>query len=221
MNKSLFILGGASVAFLGSPAAHAKSADLHVTGTITPPACNISLPSGGIFDYGAIDGSTLNATKPTLLGKKELGVSVTCSAPTKFALSVMDNRSDTKVPKILAQAGNHVHGETVTYGLGTAHGKNLGGYSITISNVTSDSGPVHQIYAVTSKSNWYKSKYRNFDTEGIRQSFSDSADVDAPSPFAHINGTLTVQAALTKTEDLDLSKEIELDGSATLELIIL
>src|SRR5689334_13790709 len=70
----------------------ASSADLRVTGLITPSACTPSLSGGGIVDHGKVTVKDLKPDQPTALKRGTLYLEVNCDATTPFTLTTIDNR---------------------------------------------------------------------------------------------------------------------------------
>lgn len=110
--KHLNILCASASLFLATSAiARDASADLSVSGSITPGAA-CALAVGGELSLGTINRGVLNPdpTQPTELSEQRVPVAVTCPQPTRFAFVVREaGGADTSQPLAFAM---HAEGET-------------------------------------------------------------------------------------------------------------
>ncbi|MFJ7311484.1 DUF1120 domain-containing protein [Pseudomonas sp. NPDC098747] len=217
--KKLLLLPLA-LAFASNAAMAANSVDISVTGTITPGACSISLDTQQI-DYASIDYSTLSPTESTSLpGVKQATVSILCSQPTLAGFIISDNREGTENSTVDADGYNNT---TTTYGLGQdAQGNNIGGYTIhKMDNVTLDGGPGYWVHFNSGvwSSTGGGAIIQSTPTHVQSWSTAYGAGTKPPTPITSVSALLSIVASIGPTNDLDLSEEIELDGSATFELV--
>lgn len=211
----IFTLTFASLASL--PAAQAAStAELTVGGLITPMACTPVLSAGGLIDFGKISQKDLNQATGTRLPLKSLTLTVSCNAPGRFALRMRDNRDGTA----------HVNSE-IYYGLGLdSAGNKLGVYSVSFdpNQTVADALPV--VYGTESTTGgmaWRTSNSNAIDI-GSRSllGFTEVVGSTAgPSAIQTLTSTLTLEAVINAKQNLDLSVETPMDGSATLEVVYL
>ncbi|AKS07473.1 DUF1120 domain-containing protein [Pseudomonas trivialis] len=211
--KNMLGLTIGTLCLVASIGAHATSAaELIVRGTIKPLACNLSLAGGGIVDYQVIPSGSLSATQFNPLVEKPVALSVSCGkTPAKFGLTLTDKKSSSKVPGILGAGFT----EAQNYGLDVVNGKRTGGYSITLKNLQSSSGALNPIVRLGTGS-WQNSDGKVSQAPS-QYSWRDGSSV-VPASITQLTGTLEVKAVINRTQDLDLSRDITLDGAANLEL---
>jgi len=201
--KKYFATLTASVLISMAPyALAASSTDLTVTGTITPSACTPSLSSGAVVDFGKISAKDLQPTAPTLIGEPTTQLSVSCDAPTTFALHAIDNRPNTTVSGY--------------FGVGlTPAGEKLGHYIPTISNVLADGQVATPIISPDQGATWSP-------LDRIRAdhylSVSSPADTSAPITAKDLTMDLAIRTWILPANGLTLTGEVPIDGSATFEM---
>ncbi|MDQ0705918.1 hypothetical protein QF043_004710 [Pseudomonas sp. W3I7] len=202
MNVRLATLA-ASVLLLNSANTFAASSvDLTVKGLIVPSACTPSLSGGGVIDHGKISAKDLNSDRITVIGNNSLSMAVNCDAPILFALHSIDNR-----------AGS---GLATDYGLGFINDtQKLGRYSLTLRNPITGDGTVVQTIGSYDQENWYAEKFWD---PGMYMSVAAMDDDTQPVPVQDLNVDLEVQTIINRADGLDLSNEVNIDGSATLEV---
>jgi hypothetical protein len=221
---------------LSAPAL-AESFDVKVTGKISPPACTPSLGNGGTFDYGNIDPKTLSASASTNLAQMSTPFTITCKSAAKVAVGVVDNRAGTNRNNLNATPTmtfnnytSNIYASIFGLGLGTdGKGNNIGGYALVLSyTATLDDaaatllvtgGAAGTGWAIPGPGSW---ALTTGNIEG--RPYSDTWTTGTgttPTAFQVMNTTLMMQAYITKTSDLDISKPISLDGSSTIELTYL
>ena len=185
----------ASLLLLNSAATFAASTvDLTVKGLIVPSACTPSLSGGGVIDHGKIYAKDLNPDKNTV---------VNCDAPIQFALHSIDNRA--------------ASGSSIRYGLGFINETQvLGGYILTFANPVAEGGVVVQPIASGDQGNtWYREKFWD---PGLYMSVAAMDDDTQPLAVKDLSLDLEVQTIINRADGLDLSNEVTIDGSATLEV---
>lgn len=210
-----------SVCILAAISVHAaNSADLSVQGVIRPVACTASLSHAGVVDYGTIPATSLLAGTYTPLGKKSIPFAITCEAAIKIALKASDNRSDTIVSGIVDLVS-----DAWLYGLGTVSGQKVGSYLMYFpqEEATTENGPVNQIVSTDGNQTWFPTGSGvGTGMLGNDRAFSWAAPQGVvPMPFKTIRGNVHVYAFLNKPEELPLTQNVPLNGSATLEIIYL
>ncbi|WP_448652841.1 DUF1120 domain-containing protein [Pseudomonas fluorescens] len=179
----------------------ASSVDLAVKGLITPSACTPTLSGGGVVDHGKISAKDLRPDFQTVIGNHSLTLTVSCDAALAFALRSTDNR-DTTVNKS-------------TYRLGMLNGtQTLGGYFLWLENPIAD-GVVVQTITSYDSTTWSK------EDDWVSGYYMSVAAIDGdnqPLPTKELVVDLGVQSHIYRTDGLDLSNEVTIDGSATVEV---
>lgn len=214
MKKNLLGLTIGTLCLVASIGAHATTAaELIVRGTIKPLACNLSLASGGIVDYGVIPSGSLSATAFNPQVEKPVSLTVSCgNTPAKFGLTLSDLQSGSKVTGILGTGFT----EAQNYGLGLVNGKRTGGYSVTLKNLRSSTGTLNPLVRVGTSASWQNSDGKVAQRPS-QYSWSSSTS-PVPASITQLTGTLEVKAVINRAQDLDLTRDVTLDGRATLEL---
>ncbi|KRP65333.1 DUF1120 domain-containing protein [Pseudomonas orientalis] len=193
----------------------ATSAELIVRGIIKPAACNLSMSGGGIINYGDIPSGQLSQTAFNALGEKTTPITVSCgNTPAQFGLKFVDLQAGSKVPGILSALGGG-YTEAHNFGLGTVGGRKTGGFAATLRDLRSPNGTLSPIMRISTGA------WQNSDGK-VAQSPSQyswrSGTAATPASISQLTGTIAVRAVINKAQDLDLSRDVTLDGRATLEL---
>lgn len=206
MNKNLSLIAASLLVLGASNVFAAPSADLTVTGLITPSACTLALSNGGVVDHGTISIKDLSDT--THLDKVTLQLSVNCAASTFFAIQSTDNREGTA-------AGVRDSGSVFGLGL-SADNQKLGRYVLTMENVVADGAEQLLVESVNGNTWFYASPDAVWQPGWMR---SVSAPGYIPAAVQNLMTDLVVATTIEKpTMTTD---EIRLDGSATLEVLYL
>lgn len=183
----------------------ASSTDLTVTGLITPNACTPNLSSGGIVDYGKIPAKDLKQDTSTPLQEKTLTLDVKCDGATPFALFAKDNR-----------AGSASSASSLYFGLGKINEtQNLGSYHLTMTNAVADGVAVQTIKSVDGKNDW---RAQLFMWPGQYMSVAAIGNPGLPIPIQDLTLELGIATSIARADGLDLTNEVLIDGSATLEM---
>jgi hypothetical protein len=194
----------------------ASSTDLTVKGLITPLACTPMLSNNGLVDYGKISRQDLSVDKRTRLRDQTLDFNIQCNAPARFALLMRDNRD-----------GSAIVNSEIYYGLNhdRSHNK-IGLYSLNFdpaSTVVDDLTQVYRTDSTTGGKAWSSSSSQVIPI-GAKSylGFTDSAGSNAgPIAIRTLTSRVTVETVIAPTSELDLSAEVQLDGSATLDVVYL
>ncbi|MGA9702733.1 DUF1120 domain-containing protein [Pseudomonas sp.] len=205
MNKHLIALASTLLITGTSTAFAASTVDLTVKGIITPNACTPSLSSGGVIDHGKMSAKDLNTDKITVLPAHSLQMAVSCDAAVLFALKGTDNR-------LGSGTGSY-------FGLGMINGtQKLGGYTLSLATPVADDEPVQVIGSFNNGTSW--ESWNSFET-GVLLSVGTLADDSAPRPTQDLVAEVRYSGYINPTDGLDLSNEVDIDGSATLEVMYL
>lgn len=211
--KKILGLAVSAICLSTSIGAHAtQAAELVVRGTIVPAACNLSLGAGGIIDYGTIRAGELSQTAFNPREEKTASLVVNCgTTPAKFGLTLTDLQAGSKVAGILGSG----YTEAQNYGLGSVGGRRTGGYSVTLRDLRSSSITLSPIVRSNGGA-WYNSDGKVAQSPS-QYSWRSSTTV-TPASISQLTGVIAVRAVINRGQDLDLSRDVTLDGRATLVL---
>ena len=216
MNPLLIPLVTLSLLSLGAPAIAASGADLSVRGLLTPTACTPLLSSNGLIDYGKISQNDLNLDRGTRLPIRYLDLSVNCNGNARFALRMRDNRDGTA----------NVNSE-IFYGLGLdKSGNKIGLYSLSFDPTQTQADPLPQVYGTESTTGgiaWRSANSNPIDI-GARSYLGFTAQAGStagPAAIQFLSSRVKIETIIAAKQNLDLSGEIPLDGSSTLEVLYL
>nr|WP_237391286.1 DUF1120 domain-containing protein [Cedecea sulfonylureivorans] len=210
----------------------AESVDVKVIGTITPAACTPTLSGGGTIDYGAIKANTVQTDDYTVLEDKSVSMSIACEAPTKVSISAVNGRPGTAAGASTPDTSDmgapppvRIYGSNWVVGLGTDSDKNIGGYALYLTSLTTDGAAAHCVYRNTdwAAGTWGDSSSCSiYANANIGRSLSwGNAESNAPVSFTNATAEVHAKAYLNKGSELDLSHDIQLDGLSTIELTYL
>ncbi|CRM96106.1 P pilus assembly protein, pilin FimA [Pseudomonas sp. 22 E 5] len=216
MKTSLIFLTAAVGLVNVLPAHAASTTDLSVKGLITPASCTPILSGNGRVEFGKISQQDLNLTTGKRLPRKSLNLTLTCNGPVQYALRMRDNRDGTA----------HVNSE-IFYGLGLDNsGNKIGLYSLTFDpkQTAADSwAPVYGTESTVGGLAWRVANLKPIDI-GARSllGFTDiEGSTAGPAAIQNLTSTLTLEVVINAKQNLDLSTDIMMDGSATLEVLYL
>jgi hypothetical protein len=194
----------------------ASNTDLSVKGTLTPIACTPLLSNSGLVDFGKISRHDLNADRPTRLRDQTLELTIQCIAPARFALLMHDNRD-----------GSATVNSEIYYGLNHDQSANkIGLYALHFDpahTVVDELSQVYRTDSTTGGKAWSASNSRSIPI-GARSylGFTDMAGSNAgPIAIQRLTSQVTLETVIAPTAGLDLSTDIQLDGSATLDMVYL
>ena len=191
-----------------------RSREITLRASLVPAACNVELSNGGLVDFGRLSINDLNPDKGTRLPPKDLTLRVGCDAPAQFALVMHDNRS-----------GSATVNSEIYYGLGLDNRSNkIGLYSLNVDPANASADSFARLYRTDSTTQgvaWSTSSSNPIPI--ARKSylgFTDSAASTAgPASIQNLTTTVTVDAVIAPTANLDLSTAVHLDGSGTIEIL--
>ncbi|WCM50410.1 DUF1120 domain-containing protein [Pseudomonas sp. WJP1] len=183
----------------------ASSTDLTVTGLITPSACTPTLSGSGIVDHGKFSAKDLKQTSETPLPSQTLKLSVNCESATVFRLKSIDNRPDSD-----SDAGE-------SFGLGKINGdQRLGNFEGVLLASEADGVAVRPLVSRDNGATWHVSSYLRPKT---LSAFGSPTTPPAPIAIKDLVTDLQVNTYIARADSLDLSNEVALDGSVTLEIL--
>ncbi|MDH0729569.1 DUF1120 domain-containing protein [Pseudomonas sichuanensis] len=206
------------LAVIAAPCAQAQSTvELNVRGSVTPASCTPALTGGGVVDFGRISVQDLSQTQRTQLKPRPIGLSISCDAPTRFALRMKDNRDGTA----LVNSG-------IYYGLGLDRsGNRIGLYEVQFDPRRIQADALTQVYITDSTSagqGWHAADLQvdRIGANDMLLGFSDTlGSVAGPVPIRDLTATLMVQVVVAPTDSLDTSDDIAFDGEGTMEVVYL
>ncbi|MFL1504663.1 DUF1120 domain-containing protein [Pseudomonas sp. S191] len=178
----------------------ASSVDLAVKGLITPSACTPNMSNGGVIDHGKIAAKDLKPDNPTVIGNHTLTLTISCDAALAFAFCSTDNRAS---------------GVQSYYRLGMLEGtQTLGAYLLWLEK------PIADGVAVQTITSWDNTTWAKEDdwAPGYYMSVATIDGDNLPLPTKELVVDLHVQSIIYGTEDMDLSSEVTIDGSTTVEV---
>lgn len=182
----------------------ASSADLSVTGTITPSSCTPRLSNGGVIDHGKLTAKDLEKARPTLLDPAEMQLDVICEGATFFTLTTFDNRAGTS-------AINTAH-----HGLGISNdNQKLGSVAFSLFEPVADAVAVKTIVSRNGGVNWVVNPYLGHEA---LTSFAAADGPNTPIAIEVLNARLRAFTVIVPSRDLTVVDEVPIDGQATLQL---
>jgi type 1 fimbria pilin len=211
MKKYLAALSATALIGVAPYALAGPSADLRVTGLITPVACTPSLSDGGVIDIGKVPAKNLNMDTVTLVDSRPMQLSVSCTAPIGVALLGIDNNASS------ALYDNY-------YGLGfTDDGQKIGMFRPNIKSAQADGQaltPIHSTDIDGPKKSWQLTSYlgKNELTSAGTPRGSSSY---TPALVENLTMELEVVTYIAPGKSLTLTEDIKMNGSATFELTYL
>ncbi len=155
-----------------------------------------------MIDHGKVSAKDLNPDRGTAIGVHTLSMTVDCDAPIQFALHPIDNRA--------------ASGLTTDFGLGFINEtQKLGHFSLTWRGMVADGVTVQPIASMDQGKTWYSEKFWEPSMYMAAASMSDDTQ---PLPIQNLSVDLEVLTIINAAASLDLSNEVTIDGSATVEV---
>ncbi|WP_342353302.1 DUF1120 domain-containing protein [Pseudomonas frederiksbergensis] len=204
MKKYFAALSATALIGVAPYALAVSSTDLTVTGTITPNACTPTLSDGGVVDHKTISSKDLNQDKVTDLPDKTLQLLVNCESAIAFRLNPIDNRMGS------GTGGN-------LFGLGFINGnQKLGSVDVRIMSPLADGVAVQPLESQNNGDTWYKSSYL---APNALTAFASTGGPNTPIAIKDLVTDLRIYTQIARADSLDLSNDVALDGSITLEVL--
>lgn len=194
-----------------------RSRELTLQARFAPAACEPTLSNNGVVDFGRMWARNLNADRDTALPSRSLMLNIGCDGPTHFALRMQDNRQGSATGGV----------DETAFGLGVDSSRNkIGRYYLYFDpfDLTADALPqVYRTDSTTSGAAWSTSSgYPIPIGSNSYLGFTAVAgSVAGPTAIQHLSGQVSVRAMLAPMNNLDLSTDVLLDGSGTIEIIYL
>lgn len=211
------LIAVALLAATASSAMAASTVDLAVTGSIIPTSCTPTLSLGDVA-FSKISAADLKRGTHNFIGeRKNQQLRIACQAATLFAIRGIDNRP-----------GTNGNGWYVTpYGLGlTPNGEKIGAHymELRMAASTIDSKPTFVTVGNAGGSSWQASTAGD---KGIRNygellGFTDTEGVTTgPIPVKDAVLGMEHYLVINDADTLTLNEEVQLDGSASIEVVYL
>ncbi|HGL6717388.1 DUF1120 domain-containing protein [Burkholderia contaminans] len=185
-----------------------SAAELSVNGHIgSGSACNVALGNSGVVDLGNLSRKDV---RERYVLDRYMSLRINCQNPTKVGIGVSDNRKGTVPPSEGVFGDQH-------FGLGNPA---IGSYTIaSLDKPQVDGGGGLWIRRDKDGITW-RDKGSNYVWSGSKIL---SWDVEGPQtePVAFKTLTNTLDIRVTLRRDIPFTDEMEIDGSATLELVYL
>jgi len=211
--------------------ATAESFQLGITGIFKPAACTPTIDNGGTVDYGIIKTDILNKNDYNRLENKEIGLNISCDAPTKVAIAASSGRKGSALvsniegkngagkPFLELEASTAYEGAA---GFGMDGETKIGAYTIVVGNAIADGEKATEIRS-SDKVNWSTLSGKVLYTDNGNDqyvTFRDGTN-NAPGAFTTASFPLIIKGYINKASELDISKPIKLDGLTNIEMVYL
>ncbi|NWL20893.1 DUF1120 domain-containing protein [Pseudomonas umsongensis] len=203
MKKYLAALSATALIGIAPYALAAPSTDLTVIGTITPNACTPTVSNGGVVDHKTISSEDLNQDKLTNLPDKTLQLSVSCGSAIAFRLKPIENRIGSGVGQYF-------------FGLGYINGdQKLGSVDVQIRAPLADGVLVQPLQSIDDGNTWFQS---TFLAPSTLAAFRSTGGPNTPIAIKELITDLRISTQIARADSLDLTNDVALDGSITLEV---
>lgn len=227
-------------AVLPSFSTYAADIDLAVKGTILLGSCTPDFENGGVIDYGTMSGLSLSSTRYTDLPEQQLDFSILCSTQRKVAFKLLPSRigsladSDDEGAQGFGHVKHAMPNTTPSflqaYGTGIgldAKGGKIGGMLVNIQDrVTIVDGTTSYLFLEGGTGNYaVKNSTTTLNSNATSTNHYTWGDYDSggyvPIAFKTAESTLDIYTFLNKRDELDLTQEVNFDGSLVFELVYL
>ncbi|MBV4498473.1 DUF1120 domain-containing protein [Pseudomonas sp. SWRI12] len=212
------IFGLAAVSVLALACANVQAADLQVTGSIVPGSCSLNIPTLAV-DFGRITPTELSPIDYTRLGARNTAFNITCDGPTLVGLTASDNRAASRKHEAMEIVDLELAAPLNSFGLGTnANGDKIGAYALFIRNSSMDGGTSSRtILSGNDGASWFGAKDFMRSLPQYTLSWAATGDT-GPYMLTTLSGELEIEAVINNTTELAVRDDVQIDGSATLEL---
>lgn len=210
--------GLAALALLALACSNAQAADLQVTGSIVPGSCSLNIPTLAV-DYGRIAVTDLSPVDYTKLNKLTTAFNITCDGPTLVGLTANDNREASKKHEAMEVIDPGLAAPMNSFGLGAnSDGDKIGAYSLHVRNYSVDGGTDFKtILSAIGSGGWISAGDFLRSRSSYMLTWSPNS-ATSPHLLTSVSGELEIEAAINNTTELVVRDDLQIDGSATLEL---
>ena len=221
----------ASTLSLCVSSAFASTAVMQVKGKLMTSSCTPTLSNGGLVNYGNFKVGDLDTTNPNQLGEKDITLTINCSAPTRVAITITDDRQSSVNDNVIlltpVSGGHSVNDEFTRFGLGKTQGDvNIGIWAPFVNKATvlADGASANLIYDEASTgSTWAPLELEPNDYQVLPTNamvtLGDSNNI--PKAFTSATFPMKTSAVIDDTTALALTDDTNLDGQATISLVYL
>lgn len=211
------IFGLAAVSVLALACANVQAADLQVTGSIVPGSCSLNIPTLAV-DYGRINVTDLSPVDYTKLNKLNTAFNITCDGPTLVGLTASDNRAGSRKHEAMEVIDPSLAHPLNSFGLGAnANGEKIGAYSLHVRNYSVDGSTDFRTILSGTSSDWIGARDFFRSVPAYTLTWSPNS-ANSPHLLTSVSGELEIEAAINNTTELVVRDDLQIDGSATLEL---
>jgi len=209
--------GLAAISLLTLACANVQAADLQVTGSIVPGSCSLNIPTLAV-DYGRINAMDLSPIDYTKLDKLNTAFNITCDGPTLVGLTASDNRAASRKHEAMVVIDPALASSLNSFGLGTnADGEKIGAYSLHVRNYSVDGGTAFRTILTGNSGGWFSANDFLRSQPQYRLTWAANT-FNVPHLLTTVAGELEIEAAINNTTELAIRDDLQIDGSATLEL---
>ena len=212
MKKNILppILTAALLTSFGTQAA--DNTEVKAWGVIRPAACIPTIAGGGVVDYGTIPAKSLTAGALTSLPDRQVELLITCDSDMSLGITSFDNRANSQIDLPVDRSG-------INFGLGLVKDKKVGSYTIAITDGSSLDGVTQPsvYFKRTNEDTWLNSGV-NFLLNGPGLLYSIGSKFRTPGTGKQWNIKLKIAAKINTPENLDMTGDVPLDGSASIEV---
>jgi len=221
---------------LASQSAWAASsrAEFIVSGILVASACEVQLSNGGVIDYGNISANKIHDDpKGTSLGiSAPIYLTINCgSTATQVGVDLSDSKVQSRVDQLVIASPvdnrSQLYSNATNYGLGMSNGKKIGVYAVEISHGIVDGAAsefthvkIPELSFTHAPTDYLLLSANELSTRSSLATWV-MKDAKAPAIGKLFKGDIKVSATVNNKKALDLSKEIKLNGEATLTVYYL
>ncbi|WP_167541882.1 DUF1120 domain-containing protein [Herbaspirillum rhizosphaerae] len=193
--------------------------ELRVVGRIVPEACVPAVSDGGIVRYGNFPEDARLPDSTTVLGKKTMTLSVSCSFNANLAIRIIDNRRKTAPVRRLVVA-NRSYSDAYHFGLGRPT-EDSGGYLMAFESSGAERGAATFLESNPKNPSprWELMK-DNFIKKNTLYTWAQHGAV-ATTGSKSFQADLSLQTVVQGEQNRADKGSADLDGSVTLELLYL
>lgn len=198
----------ATLLIAAAPAAFANTAQVNVTGTITPVACRIALANAGNFDLGEIKATELDSGSTTKRPTQSTDFSVECDAAVRFAMTAID----------MNEADNQ-NASDAYFSLGkTTSGESMGHYLLYVQDATAGSDALYRTYSADGGLVWTRSSSTapTLDRKRLISWTTVEGSSAGPTAIQQLSASLDLYPYIAPTSGLSLTEDQQINGGVVL-----
>lgn len=206
-------------AMAASASVSAADVKLGVTGRIVPPACTVTLGSGGAVDYGRMLTGQMEMDTPTALTAKSVSTQIRCASNARFALQLVDNAAASKNDSVADTAHPSERNADRLFGMGKdAEGNSIGGYYLRFAHAAQGNGSTQLNSTVYNGTTWAGTRTVTPGTDRVGWRPDGATAGSAPVALSEVTVDLHIHPALAAMSELDMTTELNFQGDASLVL---